>query len=166
MNPQHLAKRPLGWRTRGVLLIVAAGLAGLLGLSRTLVPDPRGFGTHLQLGLRPCTFITVTGRLCPTCGMTTAFAWMTRGRVDQSWRANPAGCVFALFSIPLMAWFVVSAVRNEPVGFRSLSGPMMGLLTAGVVFCLASWLVRLIISPAELAGPGLGSGEVARSIGW
>ncbi len=97
--------------------------------------------------------------------MTTAFAWSTRGQVGASWRANPAGCVFALLAIPLMAWFVVSAVRNEPVGFRSLSGPMMGLLTAGVVFCLACWLVRLIVSPAVLAGPGLGPGGVARSIG-
>jgi Protein of unknown function (DUF2752) len=165
MNQQPSARRRLGWRTRVLLLIVAAGLAGLLGLARTLVPDPRGFGTHLQLGLQPCTFVTMTGRLCPTCGMTTAFAWVTRGRVDRSWGANPAGCIFALLSIPLMAWFVVSAVRDEPVGFRSVSGPMMGLLTAGVVFCLASWLVRLIVSPAVLAGPGPGPGGVARSIG-
>ena len=165
MNQQLSAQRRLGWRTRGLLLFAAAGLAGLLGLARTLVPDPRGFGTHLQLGLQPCLFVTMTGRLCPTCGMTTAFAWFTRGRVDRSWRANPAGCMFAMLSIPLMAWLVASAVRNEPVGSRSLSGPMMGLLTAGVVLSLASWLVRLIISPAVLAGPGPGPGGVARSIG-
>jgi len=165
MNQQLSLRRRLGWRTRGLLLFAAAGLAGLLGLARTLVPDPRGYGTHLQLGLRPCSFVTMTGRLCPTCGMTTAFAWFTRGRVDQSWGANPAGCVLALLSIPLMAWFVVSAVRDESVGFRSVSGPMMGLLTAVVVFSLASWLVRLIVSPAVLVGPGLGPGEVVRSIG-
>jgi hypothetical protein len=163
---QHLSvRRRLGWRTRGVLLVAAAGLAGLLGLAWTLVPDPRGFGTHLQLGLRPCAFASATGQLCPTCGMTTAFAWFTRGRVDRSWRANPAGCLFALFSIPLMVWLVACAVRDEPVGFASLTGPLMGLLLASVAFSLMSWLIRLIVSPAALAGPAPGSGELARPLG-
>ena len=166
MNETSSVRRPLGWRMRGLLLVAAAGFAGLLGLARTLVPDPRGFGTHVQLGLRPCSFATMTGRLCPTCGMTTAFAWFVRGRVDRSWRANPAGCLLAVLSVPLMAWLVASAVRDEPVGFQSLSGPMMGLLTAVVVFSVASWLVRLIVSPAVLAGPGPGPGGVANSIGW
>ena len=166
MNEIPTVRRPLGWRMRGLLLVVAAGFAGLLGLARTLVPDPRGFGTHIQLGLRPCSFATMTGRLCPTCGMTTAFAWFVRGRVDRSWRANPAGCLLAVLSAPLMAWLVASAVRGEPVGFRSFSGPMMGLLTAVVVFSVASWLVRLIVSPAVLAGPGPGPGGVANPIGW
>ena len=91
MNETSSGHHPLGWRMRGLLLVAAAGFAGLLGLAKTLVPDPRGFGTHVQLGLRPCSFATMTGRLCPTCGMTTAFAWFVRGRVDRSWRANPAG---------------------------------------------------------------------------
>ncbi len=163
MNETSSRHRPLGWRMRGLLLVAAAGFAGLLGLARTLVPDPRGFGTHVQLGLRPCSFAAMTGRLCPTCGMTTAFAWFVRGRVDRSWRANPAGCLLAVLSVPLMAWLVASAVRGEPVGFQSLSGPMMGLLTAVVVFSVASWLVRLIVSPAV---PGPGPGGVANSIGW
>ncbi len=163
---RHLsARQQLGWRTRGALLVAAAGLAGLLGLARSLVPDPRGYGTHLQLGLRPCGFATVTGRLCPTCGMTTAFAWFSRGRVDRSWRANPAGCLFAMSSIPVMVWLVACAVRGEPVGFASLTGPVMGLLLAGVAFSLMSWLIRLIVSPASLAGPGPSPGELARPLG-
>src|SRR5207245_5612921 len=125
-----------------------------LGLAKTLEPDPRGFGTHVQLGLRPCAFVSLTGRLCPTCGMTTAFAWFMRGRIDRSWQANPAGCLFALLSIPLMGWFVASAVRDEPVGSRSLTGPLMGLLVAGLILSLAFWLVRLIVSPAVLSRPG------------
>ena len=91
----------LGWPIRCSLLVAAAGLAGLLVLARKLEPDPRGFGTHTQLGLRPCAFLTVTGRLCPTCGMTTSFAWFVRGRIDRSWQANPAGCLYALLTVPL-----------------------------------------------------------------
>jgi hypothetical protein len=136
-----------------MLLVAAAGMAGLLVLARTLEPDPRGFGTHVRLGLRPCAFATLTGRLCPTCGMTTAFAWFMRGRLDRAWQANPAGCLLAAGAIPLMVWLIACAVWSEPVGFRSLSGPLMGLLVAGLVLSLTSWLVRFIMSSA-VQGPG------------
>jgi hypothetical protein len=131
-------------------LAAAALLAGLLGLARTLKPDPRGFGTHTQLGLPPCIFATATGRLCPTCGMTTSFAWFARGRLDRSWQTNPAGCLLALLSVPIIVWLVASAVENHPVGCTSLTGPLVGSLVAAVVLGLASWLIRLIVSPAVL----------------
>jgi hypothetical protein len=137
-----------------MLVGAAIGLMGLLGLARTLKPDPRGFGTHTQLGLPPCTFATSTGRLCPTCGMTTAIAWFSRGRLDRSWHANPAGCVVALLAVPIIVWLVASAVENHPVGFTSLTSPLVGLLVATVVFGLASWLIRLIISSAVLVKQG------------
>jgi hypothetical protein len=146
-------------------LVAAAGLAGLLGLARRLEPDPRGFGTHTQLGLRDCSFAASTGWLCPTCGMTTAFTWFVRGSIDRSWHANPAGCVFALLSVPLIAWFAGSAVANRPVGFASLSRPLLALVFTAVVLGLASWLVRLIVSPAGLVAPGRGMKAVARSTG-
>jgi len=129
-------------------------LSGLVGVATTLVPDPRGFGTHVQLGLRPCGFATVTGRPCPTCGMTTAFAWFVRGSIDRSWKANPTGALFALVSVPLIGWLVWSAFRNEPVGFRTVSGPLITLVMAGLLFSLAFWLVRLIVSPAVVTGSG------------
>jgi hypothetical protein len=157
--------QPLGWPIRSLLLIAAAGLAGLLGLARTLEPDPRGFGTHTQLGMRPCAFAILTGRLCPTCGMTTSFAWFVRGRIGRSWQANPAGCLIALLTVPLIAWLVGSAVANHPVGCSSLSRPFYGLLVATVVLSLASWMIRLIVSPAVLVRPGPGPGAAASTTG-
>jgi Protein of unknown function (DUF2752) len=148
------ASDPLGWPVRCLLLAVAAGILGILVLARKLEPDPRGFGTHTQLGMRPCSFLRMTGRPCPACGMTTSFAWFGRGRIDRSWRANPAGCVFALLSVPFMAWLVASAVANRPCGFKSLSRPLMFLIVAAVVLSLATWLVRLIVSPAVPVGQG------------
>jgi len=159
------ARERLGRRARCLLMAAAAGLAGLLGLARTLVPDPRGYGTHTQLGLRPCAFVTVTGRLCPTCGMTTSFAWIMRGKVVRSWRANPAGCLLALLSFPLIAWLIASAVANEPIGFQSLVDPLLSLVLAAVVVSLVVWLVRLIVSPDALVGPGQYAGTAARVIG-
>jgi hypothetical protein len=137
-----------------VLVVATIGLAGLFGLASKLKPDPRGFGTHEQIGLRSCMFRTVTGRPCPTCGMTTAYAWLVRGRLDRSWRSNPAGCVLALFSVPLMVWLGLMAAANRPIGSASLSRPLFLLLFAAVALSVASWLIRLIVSPAVPDPPG------------
>jgi Protein of unknown function (DUF2752) len=158
-------RQRLGTRTRCLLLFAAVGMGGLLGVAKWLEPDPRGFGTHTQLGLQPCAFARVTGRLCPTCGMTTSFAWFMRGRVDRSWRANPAGFLLALLTVPLIAWFVSSAVADEPVGFRSLAGPLLSLLAGAVVLSLAFWLIRLLVSPGGLAGPWTETAAASRSAG-
>ena len=64
-----------------------------------------------------------------------------------------------------MVWLVASAVANQPVGFQSLSRPLIGLLVAAVVLSLASWLIRLIVSPAVLVGPGARPDAVAGAAG-
>ncbi len=138
---------------------------GLLVVASRLEPDPRGFGTHTQLGLPGCAFLAATGRLCPTCGMTTSFAWLTRGRIDRSWQANPAGCLYALLTVPLLSWLVWSAVANEPVGFQGLLAPLTGLLVAAVALGLASWLLRLIVSPSVLDGPRDNLAALAKAAG-
>jgi hypothetical protein len=163
---RHSSASPrLGWPIRCSLLVAAAGVAGLLGLAKSLEPDARGFGTHTQLGLQPCAFATLTGRLCPSCGMTTSCAWLMRGRIDRSWRANPAGCLLALFSVPFMAWLIVSAVADQPVGFQSLAKPLLNLLVGAAVLALACWLIRWIVSPGVLANPGPSPAAVARATG-
>jgi hypothetical protein len=151
---QPRERHRLGWLARWLMVFMAVLVAGVLGLARRLVPNPRGYGTHTQLGLEPCAFAGMTGKLCPTCGMTTAYAWFVRGRVDRSWRANPAGCLFAGLSIPLIVWLVACVVRAEPVGVRSVGGALMGLLLWGGMICLACWLIRWTVTPAALTAMG------------
>lgn len=129
------------------LCLLAAGLLGLLGVARGLEPDPRGYGTHTQLGLGPCAFSTVTGRFCPTCGMTTAFAWFTRGALGKSWRANPAGCLAALLIVPVSIWLLTCVWLRRSVGVRSVDRPLVGLLIAIVSASLAYWLIRILGAP-------------------
>jgi hypothetical protein len=154
VSRQRVTCQPLGWPIRCSFLFAAAGLVGLLVVARELEPDPRGFGTHTQLGLPRCAFLRVTGRLCPTCGMTTSFSWLTRGRIDRSWQANPAGCLYALLTVPLIGWLALSAVANKAVGSESLSASLAGLVFAVVASGLASWLIRLIVSPSVLVESG------------
>jgi Protein of unknown function (DUF2752) len=148
MTPRQEFARTLGWPTRRALVLAALGLVGVLGVARQLEPDPRGFGTHTQLGLAPCAFALVTGHPCPTCGMTTSFAWFARGRFDHSWRANPAGSLLAPTCVALVPWLLAGAARGRPPGFRSLDRPLIGLVVATVALSLVSWTLRLILGRA------------------
>ena len=103
-----------------MLTAIALGLVTVFVIAIRLKPDGRGFGTHQQLGLPPCTFRELTGVNCPHCGMTTCFANVVRGRMNDAWTANPAGIplvvIFAL-GIPWCLYVAVSGrwlMTEEP----------------------------------------------------
>jgi len=75
---------------------VTLAVAALFVLAADLVPDGRRLGTHRQLGLPQCGFEVMTGLPCPTCGMTTAFAYTVRGRFIEAIHAQLAGFVLAI----------------------------------------------------------------------
>jgi hypothetical protein len=93
--------------------------------------------------------------------MTTSFAWVMHGKFVRSWQANPAGCLLALLSFPLIAWLIASAAANEPIGFQSLVDPLLGLVLAAVAISLFVWLARMIVSPDALVGRGPSAGAKA-----
>jgi hypothetical protein len=132
---------------RSILAASAAVLAVLLVTARWLRPDPRGYGTHTQLGLMPCAFRGMTGYPCPSCGMTTAFAWVMRGHLVEAWRANPAGTLLApVFGLIVIPWLAVCAWSGRPRwGARSIDGPVIFLVVATVAVSLLAWSVRLLV---------------------
>lgn len=95
--------RRLTYQERLLALSAVAALTALFALARMLVPDPRGFGTHEQLGLSACLSMYLFGVPCPACGMTTAFALMARGRLVEGFAAQPAGAL--IFVVCGAAWF-------------------------------------------------------------
>lgn len=123
-----------GWHALllvGVLMMVAVGLY--------LTPDARGHGTHQQLGLPPCTIHFLTGRPCPSCGLTTSVSAVLHGQFALAWRANPLGFVIvgaallaALNSLVALTWG--RTLRIEPNRFNLL---LIGLL--------ALWLVHGLV---------------------
>jgi Protein of unknown function (DUF2752) len=146
MTPRGEARRPrLGAKTRGGMVALAAFLASLLAVARGLEPDPKGYGTHTRLGLPPCHFAAVTGTPCPSCGMTTAYAWFVRGRLGRSLASNPAGTFLAAASLVVVPWLLVCATLARTPGFRSPEQPLMGLVVAVVALSVVSWTVRRIL---------------------
>jgi hypothetical protein len=110
----------------------------MLAIAACLTPDPDGLGTHRQLlDWPPCGFLLLTGRPCPSCGMTTAWAHLVRGNVTASLAANAGGFLTALFAGPLAIWTLASSVRGRWVW----GGPNLPLmLGASVSVVAATWI--------------------------
>ena len=145
MSPQVVLSERLGPFPRITLAVGALAIVVVLVLARRLDPDPRGWGTHTQLGLPPCAFMASTGRPCPTCGMTTSFAWFTRGHLVDSWRANPAGSLLAPVGLALIPWLLAASARGRPDPFRTWEAPLVGMAVAVVALTVLFWTLRMTL---------------------
>ena len=125
--------------TRRIRLWIAAVLTAVFVTAWRLNPyqedgSARRMETHRQLGLPPCSFIVMTGLPCPTCGMTTAFAWMMHGHPLSALIAQPLGAVLCLATIAgalLGAWMAATGRCVQVDWYRfSPGGLMFGLAVA------------------------------------
>lgn len=86
-----------------------------------LSPNPSGHGTHTQLGLAPCPFFSLSGRLCPTCGITTSFCSIVQGDFASAFRAHALG-------IPLFAYLSTGSIyfgSKYFFGIKAVGKPQM-----------------------------------------
>jgi len=135
----------LFWYQRCALIAAGSILLTLLIMSIWLAPDPRGIGTHEQLGLPPCTIRQVWGIRCPACGMTTSWAYFVRGQWFQAARTNLGGTALAMLSALLAPWAMVSGLHGrwwgEPIGEKLAVA--VGLVVVAVT--LIDWGIRLLL---------------------
>jgi hypothetical protein len=133
---------------RGRLLLAACGLAAivLLVTAQRLTPDPRGLGTHEQLGLSACGFTRLTGWRCPTCGMTTSWSHAARGDVGSALAASGGGTI--LFAIALLAapWALASAIAGRWLIQRPTTPVLLGIGGAWLAVTVLDWVRRLAAS--------------------
>jgi hypothetical protein len=118
---------------------IAVGVLAVFAVAAALTPDPRGHGTHEQLGLPPCTFVFLFGRPCPSCGMTTAWSWLARGNVLAAMRANVGGAALGILAIAGAAWLLVSAVRGRWLLWRPDVVALSFVALAVAAITLVQW---------------------------
>jgi uncharacterized protein DUF2752 len=124
-------------------LLLACCALGILGVAAHLSPDPSGRGTHQQLGLPACSFLTITGVPCPSCGLTTSFAALAHGEPALAFSANPVGLLLftlTLLSIPLGLGLYAKKLGLNSV-FYSRWFDRIGLAVLGL--WLGTWALRL-----------------------
>ena len=133
----HLDPRQQFWAA-----MLGCFLIGLLLITRFLSPSSSGMGTHQQLGLPSCTFDSLFGIRCPTCGMTTSWSHFMRGELAASWAANPGGTCLAMASAIAGVWSFVTAARAR---YRPLVSTKIafaiGLAIAAIT--LIDWVGRI-----------------------
>ena len=120
-----------GW-ARWSYALLLLGVLVMVGVGLYLTPDPAGHGTHQQLGLPPCTIYYLTGRPCPSCGLTTSVSAILHGQFGLAWRANPMGFVIVAGALAvainsLLALFWGRSVRIENTRFTLLLLALLAL---------------------------------------
>lgn len=132
-TPQH----------RFVLLAAAAAPLGLLAAALLLEPDARGFGTHEQLGLPPCTPMRLWGVPCPGCGVTTSVALAARGRLGDALAAQPFGLLLVLAALAFSAWAAAGALRGRDLWLALRGRPLARVGVALGAALAAAWVYKL-----------------------
>jgi hypothetical protein len=125
-----------------------AGLAALVliapaALAARLEPDGRGWGTHEQIGWARCWVQQHWGRPCPTCGMTTAWAYAVRGDALAAVDANAGGATLLVATLVAAGWLAIAAVTGRLIGGWPRPRTAAWLATAWLVVTLVDWARRL-----------------------
>lgn len=139
-DPGPWYRAELASRTERLLLALLA-IAGaiVLTIAVALPPAGAGHGTHQQLGLPPCSFLTLTGVPCLSCGMTTSFAHTVRGELPSAVAAQPFGTFLAILTIICVPVFFAGAISGRSVAGPAGRLPWNKLGPALLVFLLAAW---------------------------
>lgn len=125
----------------GLSILALIGI-GLLGL--WMDPDPRGFGTHEQLGLAPCRTMDWIGIPCPGCGVTTSVSLFWHGELWASFVNQPFGCLLAAL-VPLLAvGAIIAHFQGRDLYASALSVPIGRVILSLASLMLAAWVYKII----------------------
>jgi hypothetical protein len=142
-NPRYQSAPHLRLAVRAAWGLWGICLIGGFLVATQLAPDPRGLGTHQQLGLPACTVREVFGVPCPSCGMTTSIAHFVRGQFLKSAQANAAGLWLAVCCLVQIPWSLKIAVTGRSPFVFSFTAILIGLLLSVTLISLIQWAVRL-----------------------
>jgi hypothetical protein len=138
----------------GRLVATGLSLTCLAGLvtAAMLTPNPSGLGTHTALGMAPCGFQQWTGIPCPTCGMTTSWAWFVRGNLAASLWVQPMGAVLAILTVFLFWSGLYVAVSGRPAHELLSHVPSGYIVRWLLTFAILAWIWKIFIQLHHLDG--------------
>jgi hypothetical protein len=144
---QERGAAPARSQAHWVLLALApACVLVLLVLGFLVEPAPSGYGTHTQLGLRPCLSLAWFHLPCPGCGVTTSVALAAHGRPGAAFVNQPFGLVVAvlLAAYPLWALWQLARGRDLYASLARQSARAWMLFLGASI--LGAWLYKLAVT--------------------
>ena len=130
-------------RLKAILVSIAA--FALLGVALYLQPISAGVGTHEQLGLPQCGWITAANLPCPTCGMTTAWSHTVRGELPSAFLAQPMGMLLAISTVLVAIGALISAATGYSFNALLYRYAPSKVIIVIVVLTLTSWGFKILI---------------------
>jgi hypothetical protein len=146
------AEAPLRTPHRAVALIVALSCLGALVVAARVTPSPSGVGTHTALHYKPCDFLARTGVPCPSCGMTTSFAWFARGNLLASFYVQPMGMVLALLTAATFWVALYMAITGIPALNLVSIVPAKYYLFPVFALAVAAWAWKMLLIARGIDG--------------
>ena len=135
-----LAEGPIApWADRAFAAVVAVAASVCFGALVRIRPDPRGHGTHEQLGLDVCGWPIVYGIPCPTCGCTTAACLLVHGRILDAFVTQPFGAAVAAVGLLVGVHATLCLLRGRSFADLVVRWPFWRFVGGGFLLLLASW---------------------------
>jgi hypothetical protein len=130
---------------RLLAFVVALACLSVLTVASRLPPNRDGVGSHRALGLKGCQFLDSTGLPCPSCGMTTSFAWFAHGNLVASVYVQPMGAALAIIAAACVWGGLYVALTGRPVYrlLRLLPGRYYALPLLGLAVLAWAWKIMI-----------------------
>ena len=142
----------VGQTGRLLAAAAAAGCLGVLIIALWLDPSGSGIGTHERLGLQPCGWAARGGLPCPSCGMTTSFAWLVRGHLAASFYVQPMGAILGLITAMTFWASLYIAITAKPAHRLLQMVPAGYWLVPLMLFGLLAWGWKILLRLNGLDG--------------
>jgi hypothetical protein len=128
---------------KSVAVALLAIACTVIVVALRLKPAASGFGTHTQLGLPPCGFLLVTHLPCPSCGLTTCFAYAVRFQFWKAFLANPFGLLAFFGTVSLIPATIFSLWRRVSFTRITESARFTKAVYVGTACYFTSWAFKL-----------------------
>lgn len=143
------------WKDKAFSVMGLAASSVTLAVARSLHASSSGVGTHVQLGLPPCRFLELMRIPCPSCGLTTSFAFAAHLQFRQALVASPFGLLL-FFAVVLAIPAICVQLWRQIAWARIVRAIDWSAITSWAIAAyLASWICKLTL--ASVLGPSIGN---------
>jgi hypothetical protein len=132
--------------------MVSLTCLAMLVTAAVVKPNPTGLGTHTALGMAPCGFQQWSGIPCPSCGMTTSWAWFARGNIAASLWVQPMGTLLAVLAVFGFWGGLYIAISGRPAHQLLWLVPGGYIARWFVTVAILAWIWKIFIQLHHLDG--------------